>query len=506
MSCSLTNPIGCVTDTVLGSLTSDAVGEMAGSAWESICKSFADALTDLLKTFATAFVKIPPVDLASNGVRSVYAISLGIAALVASLLVIGQVIRTAVTHDGRPLATAAVGLGKAVLAFLLTLTVASTSLVASDELTKYIVDNSLGGEQAFSDKVSKLIAWSSGGSVSLMLVLAIIGILLTLVLWFEMLLRNAAIAVLVATSPISAAGQVSESTRSWWSKLVAMTVQLIILKPVIALVFALGFNMAGDSQDLTTTLSGMLVLLLAVLAWPAIARFFTFASVQVGGGAGLAALLGFAGGRLSTAGGPPIGPSPDTFGQESASRTMSSFASRGGGAAAAGAGTAAGPMGMAAAASVRFAQQAVNSLAGGMEKMAGHAGVQGANPYAAQPAGYVNRHVGAPLPTTGGLFPDQPEPDWSGRQEPSAEPAEAFGRQADHQTALQGATPDLPLATTPRGDPPTVEMPAVPSPPADTTPAAPSPASRPDVAPAEPPTVPPAPTTNLDQPEGGDQS
>jgi hypothetical protein len=250
----------------------------------------------------------------------------------------------------------------------------------------------------------------------------------------------------------------------------------------------------------------MLVLLLAVLAWPAIARFFTFASVQVGGGAGLAALLGFAGGRLSTAGGPPIGPSPDTFGQESASRTMSSFASRGGGAAAAGAGTAAGPMGMAAAASVRFAQQAVNSLAGGMEKMAGHAGVQGANPYAAQPAGYVNRHVGAPLPTTGGLFPDQPEPDWSGRQEPSAEPAEAFGRQADHQTALQGATPDLPLATTPRGDPPTVEMPAVPSPPADTTPAAPSPASRPDVAPAEPPTVPPAPTTNLDQPEGGDQS
>lgn len=485
MSCGLTNPIGCVTDTVLGGLTADAVDQMAGSAWESICKSFADALTDLLKTFATAFVKIPPVDLASNGVRSVYAISLGVAALVACLLVIGQVIRTAMTHDGRPLATAVVGLGKAVLAFLLTLTVASTSLVASDELTKYIVDNSLGGEQAFSDKVSKLVAWSSGGSVSLMLVLAIIGILLTLVLWFEMLLRNAAIAVLVATSPISAAGQVSESTRSWWSKLVAMTVQLIILKPVIALVFALGFNMAGDSQDLTTTLSGMLVLLLAALAWPAIARFFTFASVQVGGGAGLAALLGFAGGRLSTAGGPPVGPSPDTFGQESASRTMSSFASRGGsgagGAASAGAGAAAGPMGMAAAAGVRLAQQAVNSLAGGMEKMAGHAGVQGASPYAAQPAGYVNRHVGAPLPTTGGLLPDQPEPDWSGQQESQPEPAEPVGRQADHQQALQGATPDLPLAATPRGDPPTIEMPAAP----------------------EPPAVPP---TTPEQPEGGDRS
>ncbi|WP_405018119.1 hypothetical protein OHV05_15070 [Kitasatospora sp. NBC_00070] len=300
MPCGLTDPIGCVSENVIGGLAGDAVSKMANSAWESICKSFADALADLLKVFAQAFVKIPGPDLASNGVRSVYAMSLGVAALVACLLVVGQVIRTAVTHDGRALATAAVGLGKAVLAFLLTLTIASTTLVASDELTKYIVDSSLGGQQAFSDKISKLIAMPPGNSVSLVLILSIIGILLTLVLWFEMLLRGAAIAVLIATSPISAVGQVSESTKSWWSKLVAMTIQLIILKPIIALVFTLGFNMAGDSQDLTTTLSGMLVLLLAALSWPAIARFFTFASVQVGGGAGLASLLGFAGGRLST--------------------------------------------------------------------------------------------------------------------------------------------------------------------------------------------------------------
>ncbi|MFJ9523109.1 hypothetical protein ACIRPK_33295 [Kitasatospora sp. NPDC101801] len=476
MPCGLTDPVGCVTDTVLGGLAGDAVGKMANSAWESICKSFADAMVQLLKTFSGAFVKMPGPDLASNGVRSVYAISLGVAALVACLLVIGQVVRTAVTHDGRPLATAAVGLGKAVLAFLLTLIVASTTLAASDELTKYIVDNSLGGQQAFSDKIAKLVAWNPGNSASLLLILAIIGILMTLVLWFEMLLRGAAIAVLIATSPISAAGQVSDSTKTWWSKLVSMTLQLIILKPIIALVFALGFNLAGDSQDLNTTLSGMLVLLLAALAWPAVARFFTFASVQVGGGAGLAALLGFAGGRLSTAGGPPTGASPDTFGQDSAARTMTNFASKGGGAAggaasggaggagaaAGGAGAAAGPIGMAAAAGVRLAQQAVNSLAGGMEKMAGHAGAQGANPYAAQPAGYVNRHAGAPLPTSGYL-PDQPKPDWSGQQEQQLEPAEPATRQADHQQALQDSTPDLPVASAPRQDPPTIEMPPVPA-------------------------------------------
>ncbi|GLW53033.1 conjugal transfer protein TrbL family protein [Kitasatospora phosalacinea] len=484
MACGLTDPIGCVTDTVLGSVAGDAVSKMASSAWESICQSFADAMVDLLKTFADAFAKMAGPDLASNGVRSVYAISLGISALVACLLVLGQVVRTAVTHDGRPLATAMVGLGKAVLAFMLTLVISSTALVAADELTQYIVDNTLGGQQQFADKVAKLVAWNPGNSASLLLILAILGILLTIVLWFEMLLRGAAIAVLVATSPIAAAGQVSDSTKTWWSKLVSMTVQLIILKPIIALVFALGFNLAGDSQDLTTTLSGMLVLLLAALAWPAVARFFTFASVQMGGGAGLAALLGFAGGQLSAsgAGGAPVGTSPDTFGQEAASRTMTGFASKGGaaaggaasggaggaGAAAGGAGAAAGPIGLAAVAGVRLAQQAVNSLAGGMEKMAGHAGAQGANIYAAQPAGYVNRHAGAQLPTSGelaGALPDQPKPDWSGQQEAqaeSAEPVEPAGYQADHQQARQDATPHLPVTAVP-ADPPTIEMPPVPA-------------------------------------------
>ncbi|WP_370066452.1 hypothetical protein [Streptacidiphilus sp. MAP5-3] len=462
------------------------MSSMASSAWNSICKSFADACTEVLKAFANAFVKIPPIDLSGHGIRSVYAISLGLASLIAALLLIGQVIRTAITHDGSALATAFVGVGKAALAFMLTLTIASTALLASDETTKFIVESTFDSQQAFSDKIAKLIAWSPGNSASLLLIFAILGILLTIVLWFEMLMRNAAIAVLIATSPISAAGQVSQSTKSWWSKLVSSTVQLIILKPIVALVFALGFGLAGDSQDLSSTLSGMLVLLLAALAWPSIARFFTFASVQVGGGAGLAGLLGFAGGRLSAGGGPASGPSPDTFGQESASRTMSSFASKGGGAAggaasggagaaaggaggagaaAGGAAAAAGPIGIAAAAGVKLAQQAVNSLAGGMEKMAGHAGVQGANPYAAQPAGYVNRHAGAPLPTSGARA-DQSKPDWSGQQEqqePQAEPVEPAGQQADHQQALQDTTPELPVAGAPRSDPPTIEMPPVPA-------------------------------------------
>ena len=256
--------------------------------------------------------------------------------------------------------------------------------------------------------------------------------------------------------------------------------QLIILKPIVALVFALGFNLAGDSQDLETTLSGMLVLLLAGLSWPSIARFFSFANVQAGGGAGLGALLGFAGGRLSGQGsGGPSGVSPDEFGSAAADRTMSSFASKGGSqvagavggggqaaGAASGAAAAAGPAGLIAAAGVRLAQQAVNSLAGGMDKMAGHAGMQ-SNP-GAQPAGYVSRYgaPASPLSSTGGGG-DQPPVDGTGAQPPS----ETSGQ--DNQQAQVEGTLDLPTTGTPPevspdtspapSDPPTVEMPVVPS-------------------------------------------
>ena len=83
-------------------------------------------------------------------------------------------------------------------------------------------------------------------------------------------------------------GPGSRSTQAWWPRLASSTAQLIVLKPVVALVFCVGLSLTGKSSDIETLLSGMLVLVLAVIAWPAVARFFTFASVQVGGSAGRA--------------------------------------------------------------------------------------------------------------------------------------------------------------------------------------------------------------------------
>jgi hypothetical protein len=442
MGCNPSDPLNCV-----GTIIGDVLGNSVPEAWLMVSKSFVDAASQLLLWFGKAFASIPPADVTSPGVRTVYEISLSIAAVVMALLLLAQVIRTAITHDGTGLAQSLAGLGKAALAFLVTITVASAALLAADELTGWIVQRSFGSMQALSLRLAYVVAWktadgSSAGSaplqVSALLVFALIGILLVIVLWFELLLRNAAIAILVATSPIAAAGLVADATRSWWTRLASATMQLIILKPVIALVFAVGFGLAGQSTGVDGLLEGLLVLLLAVVAWPVIARFFTFANVTTAGGSGLGAVLGFAAGRAS-AGGGPSGINPAEFSVRSEARTMagrgdlaapavsgqSTPAAANGPAPGGGTGTAGGTGG-AVVAGVGFAlqkaQQAANALAGQMERTAGHAGMPGANPYA-QPAGYRRS-----VPPAGGY------------RQPPGQPAEDAAPQADAPPAGQRTT------------------------------------------------------------------
>jgi hypothetical protein len=400
MACGITDLTGCV---------GDVVGSAVSSVWDNICKSFGDAATSMLQSFGTAFAskETDAVNLGGNGVHGVYAISLGIAGTVAALLLLFQVLRTVWTHEGTALAQGLVGVGKAALAFLLTIGVTTAGVQAADDISSYIVTKGFGSNAGLGQKLGTLFAGDLGSAPTLLMLMALLGIIITVVLWFELLMRAAAITILVATSPIAAAGQVNDSTRSWWSKLVSATIQLIILKPIIALVFMLGFDTSTQSTGVQETLTGLLILLLAVIAWPSVARFFAFASIAVGGAAGLGGLLGFASGRAAamanaTGGG---GGSTTDFSQSAEARTTAAKSALGMGAGAGGSGAvgagadaakqgamkaamgkastalaAAGPIG-AVVAGAKAAQGAVNAVSGRMEQMAGHAGLSNANPY-----------------------------------------------------------------------------------------------------------------------------
>lgn len=203
------DPVDCVGD-VAGGL----VGGVASSAWESVCKSFAEAATSLLEAFAKAFAAFPDMNPLSGGVKGVYAISLGIAVVVGAGLFLWQVARTAITHEGAPLAHGLAGLGKALLAFVATLSVTSAAVMASNDLTKWIIEASFEDIEGLQEKLTTVFSFQTPDhQAALVLIMALIGIVLTLVLWFELLLSNAAVAILIGTSPIAGAGRSARPRR-----------------------------------------------------------------------------------------------------------------------------------------------------------------------------------------------------------------------------------------------------------------------------------------------------
>jgi hypothetical protein len=437
-SCDWTDPLSCGITIVGGAAADTAIP----AAWDAVCKSFATAAAQLLSAFGKAFAAFPNVNPASAGISGTYGIALAIAATVVALLVFGGIIRTVWTHDGTGFAQAAVGVGKTVLTWLLTAAIATAALAAADEVTRFIVDTAFGSQQALAVRLGGIVNWGQAEGVagqagvagSLMLVFALIGIALVIVLWFELLLRNAAIAVLIAMSPIAAAGQVSETTKAWWPRTVSAVVQLIILKPVIALVFAVGFGMAGTSSGIESLLAGLLVLALAVFAWPVIARFFTFTTVQAAG-SGLAAVLGFATGAMAgrASGGGPAGVDPAQWSMAAESRTMGSGtggafraspaqAAPGGapggasaGPGASGGGGTGGAVVAGAGWALQKAHQVGAALAAQMEQTAGHAGMPGAYPYSTMTGGRVGppqRHPGSgSTPSTPGAAAHDTRPE-----------------------------------------------------------------------------------------------
>jgi hypothetical protein len=408
----------------------DSVGSsIGGTVMGDLALDAAAGMMQMMEWFADAFVAFPNIDLAGGGVSKVFAISMGIAAIVSTLLMFVQVIRTVVTAEGRPVAEAIVGLGKAVLAVMTTLTIGSAALVASDELASGIIDLTFeDGEAELRDKLAALFAFGASPELAATLVflISLAGIVLLFVLWGELILRNAAIAVLVATSPIAAVGQMSHSTKQWWDKAVSATIQLILMKPLVAIIFAVGFSLIGETNpedgtgatDIATLLSGMLIILLAALSPFALARFMTFTSTHVGGGSGLAAVAGAGGGFLSAQTAPGMGGASSLqFGQATEARTMAAVGGRmtmagnksgavGGGAMkAAGA---AGPWVAGAAMALQAVQRGANSLTQRMEQTAARAGIEGANPYAL-PGGYPGYHQPISRP---------PGPDTNGEPRP----------------------------------------------------------------------------------------
>ena len=277
----------------------DAVSGIAqgafGGLFSGAATSFGQAATGLLGQLGHVFVQASTVNLGASGLSSLTKITLPIAAAVAVVFIVVSMATTAWQHNGSAVATSLIGLCRLTYIAAALITVTQVGLTAADQLSSAIVVRGFGSDRQLGRRLASTLAVTGGLNPALLLVVATFAMVIALVLWAEMLLRHVAIVVLVATAPIAAAGLTLRSTGSWWPRVRTALIQLIVLKPLVVFCLAVGFGLVGSAGDLNGLIAGLITLALAACAWPILARFMTFTSVGAGSGLASAVLGGSAG-------------------------------------------------------------------------------------------------------------------------------------------------------------------------------------------------------------------
>ncbi|GAB3306106.1 hypothetical protein [Pseudoclavibacter terrae] len=180
------------------------------------------------------------------------------------------------------------------------------------------------GGTCFGENILVLLALTTNpaaGSLGPLLII-VLGLIAVLASAFQIVLmvaRGGMLVVLAGIFPLAASATNTEMGKNWFRKCVAWIVALVLYKPAAAIVYAAAFRLAGtdvfqdDGTGLLAVLTGLMLMIIALFAMPALMRFVTPMVGSMAAGAGGAALAAgalaalpsgaAALGRLSTGGG-----------------------------------------------------------------------------------------------------------------------------------------------------------------------------------------------------------
>lgn len=210
-----------------------------------------------------------------------------IAVLILMVSMFWQVGRLMISGRKEPLVEAAFGLMKFAVINAAALMVIDISLKAADSLSAMLILET--GIQLAERLQAAFEAVDMPPFMRMFVASSFVGF--SMLQWLLLLFRQAGILVLIALLPLAAAGVISSGTRQWFPTLVGWLIGLVVYKPVAALIYAIGMGLFAEGDDLVTILTGLVVLLLAVLALPVVMNFFKWAQLGVSGGGSIGGAL-----------------------------------------------------------------------------------------------------------------------------------------------------------------------------------------------------------------------
>ncbi|MGW6943471.1 hypothetical protein ACWGF3_31330 [Streptomyces xanthophaeus] len=275
--------------------------EFASNALKEAASYIGKAVVWLLQEFATMFNENSTIELDDTGIHKFTLMMTSLSAVLAVFLLLIQFGKVSISHNGGPAATALTGLAKWAVISSVYWGVTQTALHWSDAVSTWIIDKTFNGSganatQAMQQQLGVLFgglitggggAATAGGAliagetvtvaaVGVVIVVGIVCILVIAALWVEILMRQVGIMIIVATMPITLAGQLSDATSEWWPKARNALIALILMKPAIVACFSIGVFAMSEGKGVQNMLVGLVTFLAGAVCWPALAKFMTF--------------------------------------------------------------------------------------------------------------------------------------------------------------------------------------------------------------------------------------
>jgi hypothetical protein len=287
--------LGCGFGNALEDIANDAIGNLA--------KSIMEGMSQMVTTLSTFWVSMPTVNLTSEDgstaspvVSAVNSELMPWTLALAVLAVITGGIRMIWEQRGAPL--------KDLLRSLLTLTLVSAIglgtisilVIAADAFASVIIERSTDGK-GFADAFQKIAAVHTSDAVFILIILGLIGLIASLVQIVLMVVRSGMLVILAGILPTTAAFTNTEMGRQWFQKAIGWTIAFILYKPAAAIVYSVAFLLMSKTSGedaLIGSITGFTLMIVALLALPALMRFVTpmVGAVASGSGAGAGAAVG----------------------------------------------------------------------------------------------------------------------------------------------------------------------------------------------------------------------
>ncbi len=282
----------------------NAISGLADDTISNLAKAIMEGMSQMVTTLSTFWVSMPAVNLtieegmAASPVVGVVNDELKpwTLALAVLAVIIGG-IRMIWEQRGAPLKDLLRSLLTLALVSGLGLGVIAILVVAADALAAALIDRGTDGKGFASSMNLLVMTGQTGIGVFILIVLGAIGLIVSLVQIVLMIVRSGMLVILAGILPTTAAFTNTEMGRQWFQKAVGWTIAFILYKPAAAAVYSVAFLLMGNTSGhdaLLGSISGFTLMIVALLALPALMRFVTpmVGAVAAGSGAAGGAAVG----------------------------------------------------------------------------------------------------------------------------------------------------------------------------------------------------------------------